>query len=341
MSHFNSPGELLNYVKIAEAKSFLGKIPDAEFQRISARQLEELDATLPNGDPYDWLVEQLMAEALHTLSPAQRADFQAHVAAGCLDHASFNARIISDRHANYAIILNKGLMLLLNKFLKLVAAAKEPSDVIYCNRGDYSTFASEDYLSMGDEVMACYAKTGEPKGPRIKFRVNSECAVFVAINLRWVELFIFCHELGHYINGDLQDSSKFVSWELDKSISAFYNSSSHECEFAADRFAFRQLLGIAARDTPSLPSLALVAPLVLIFDILRSVSDRESYTHPAPSVRLLTLIGEFFGKDAALIVGKSLSDLAVIHEIEAAIGNATVSQLLKRTRPLSRAEHHR
>ena len=222
-------------------------------------------------------------------------------------------------------------MLLMHKFIKLAAAAIEPTAVIYCNRGEPSQFDKAAYLGMIDELLAHYAETGIPLGPRLKFDSGSQAAISASSNLNAVELFVLSHEVGHFINGDLADLNRFAKWSLGEGIGLFRNERLHDCEFAADKFAFEHLMRIMCSKTPELPALSvLCSAAMLTFNLLRGISNQESYSHPAPSVRLVALTKTFFGEAASDLMQRSFAKPALLYELQPIVGNITITEILQR-----------
>lgn len=145
-----------------------------------------------------------------------------------------------------------------------------------------------------------------------------------------MHLFLLGHEVGHYINGDLNDQSHFVrcNWAPDASV--FSANISHEMEFKADKVAFEVVLKSLAALQPDFPARrALDLSVTLFFNFVREISNSGSETHPRSSDRLLAVTHEFFGNDAASLMKKSFNDLSFIKAFQAQVGNQTVADILK------------
>ena len=331
MKTFASPEEFLAHIRAVEASALpRSHHRDEMFRQIHEEQLKVSNETHPPGSElFDHIVADRMAEIERTLRDDQRVFVRKAIAAGSLEHATVNAQILRNSDRHYAIVVNHDLIVLLNKFIKLVAAAKDPTTVIYCNRGNPGTFSGAAYVKMADEILAHYAQTGIPLRPRIKFDLNSQSYRFSVSALRSVELFILAHEVGHFINGDLEAEQSFVRWNLDGDVLVFIGSRRHRCEFCADRFAFETSLRI--EKTCSLEGTAadvLFGFATLTFNFLRGISDRESYSHPSPSSRLLTIVGDFFGDDIAKLIEQSFGNPALVTEVRNRIGNVSIEKLL-------------
>lgn len=329
MNAFSSAAEFLRYIKKVEASALPRMAdPDVEFQKIHQEETKDMpEEILGREEPFDWLVETLFQEIENAASGTIRAEIQERVAAGCLEHESVNAQILRSKDGYYAIVLNKGLMMLVNKFIKLIAAASEPEAVIYCNRG--VAFSKQEYIQMGAEVLKHYAKHGVPAGPRLKLRADSRARGFLEVSLRWIELFILAHEVGHFANGDLANLKSFSPWHL-ADISVFNGEQSHREEFDADRFAFATVMRITAASTPTFPAIqVLLGAATLTFNVLRGISDRESYSHPAASARLLAITREFFGPKPADAMEASFASPRLVEDVRKAVGNVSVSALIR------------
>jgi len=331
MTHFSNPQEFLDHVRVVESKVVPKTNIDQKFQQIQDEQMKEGGITLPlNTDSYDLIVGNVVKEIVGALPSGQQKRFEKSVAAGCLEHPSVNAQILRSPDDRYAIVLNKGLLILLNKFMKLIAAGREPEAVIYCNRGEPSQFDYLAYQEMADEILSQYAETGIPAGPRIKFDLDSEAAALASGHIHMTELFIFSHEIGHFFNGDLANHNCFTKWHVCEEIDIFRNEKCHQMEFAADRFAFEHVMRVISSTTPELPAFSAFSSAILSFNFLRGIANRESYSHPAPSVRLIALTKEFFGEDAANSMERSFLNPRILLEIQAASGKPSVTELLQR-----------
>lgn len=329
--HFSNPQEFLDHVKAMESKVIPKTGFDEKFQQIQDEQMKESGVALPpNTDPYDLIVGNVMKEIAETMPLVQRKRLEELVAVGCLEHPYVNAQILRSPDGRYAIVLNKGLLILLNKFMKLIAAAREPKAVIYCNRGNPSQFDCSAYQEIADEILVRYAETGIPAGPRIKFDLKSEAAALASGHIHLAELFILSHEIGHFFNGDLSDHNCFRKWQLCEEIDIFKNEKSHRMEYAADRFAFEHVMRVISSTTPNLPAFSVFSSAILSFNFLRGIMNRESYSHPAPGVRLVALTKEFFGGDAGDLMERSFLKPSILLEIPAVSGNPSVAELLLR-----------
>jgi hypothetical protein len=328
MNSFNNADEFLNHIKQEEARPLPRmRDPDAEFQRIHAEQTKDFPAEILSRDePFDWLVEQLVIDLQPALSDAQRAELRNRVAIGCLEHEEVNARILRSEDGYCAIVLNKGLFVLVNKFVKVIAAAREPSAVIYCNRGPGLPRA--DYIAMGDEILHHYSLTGVPLGPRLKLQMNSAAMAFVNYALQAVELFILAHEVGHFFNGDLDRAQNYL--HLDSfDASMFVGPASHKREFLADEFAFRSVMRVMSKTVPALPAVeVLLGSATITFNILRGIANRDSYSHPAASRRLLTIVKTFFGDKAAEIMEASFLAPKLVDDIRTHVGRVSVAEMV-------------
>jgi hypothetical protein len=219
---------------------------------------------------------------------------------------------------------------MVNHYIKLIAAALNPSAVKYCNGIVLGKLTRADYVRMSTQMLVQYAATGEPRGPDLKIAIDTEAMAFVDNALQAMHLFLVAHEVGHFLNGDLEDEAYFSKchWSADTSI--FGAEVSHRMEFQADKIAFELVLRAFAAREPEYPArLAFDLSVTLFFNFVREISNRGSITHPRPSDRILAITKEFFGDEEANIMEKSFRDLSYLEVFQRNVAGRKVAEVLK------------
>ncbi len=209
----------------------------------------------------------------------------------------------------YSIIFNFGLYIYLNKNLKLLHATHKPNDVMFCNRIEKKEYSGEIFHEFRDELCKIYKGAGRVLGAIVL--LNPEVTI-VGKQLYFIELFILCHELGHFFNGDLEDKTTTVSLYENSEEQILNEKNSNLKEFKADIKGFQLVLKILIKKhklgkNPVPPHLIL-SILIINFNILTELAPKESKTHPYPINRLLNIVDLFYGKDAADFILKTYEE---------------------------------
>jgi Zn-dependent protease with chaperone function len=180
----------------------------------------------------------------------------------------------------YALVIHHGLMNLLHKYTKLVVAAHDPSQVVYCNRKDPASLTPAELLGWADELGPNYLATGATRGVMLKLSDRAMTAVSPIVRL--AETFVLGHEAGHYLAGHLEDDTRFSADEEVPWLEVFAENERHEDEFEADAYGFE----IMKACSPSAPAETVHAALVGAFSMMGLIGgDVATASHPASSKR--------------------------------------------------------
>lgn len=132
----------------------------------------------------------------------------------------------------------------------------------------------------------------------IKLEESNEGLGTVAHHLRIAELFIICHELGHFLNGDLDKDEYFSAYLNIDWVQKFTGTTGHEQEYSADTTGYDLLRRVVTRDYPHLPERAPLQSIVLLFCLLSLICGGEpSPSHPSTKERALHIARTFFGTE--------------------------------------------
>ena len=302
---FSSPGEYLEYLQGVYEKAYPASIQDAEFAQITITQLDEYGLALSELGQYGGLrlaVEGLKSDLLQSLGTLDRERVVSDVAIGLLADGQANAFIARSPDGKHAIVLCSGFMLLLHKYLKLIRASVTPANVVYCNRKPASELTKMDLHSYIVDLVLIYKALGVPSGPMIKLSDNA--MIEHAFVLTLGELFVLCHELGHFLNGDLEDQSAYSALPHNAEGQRFDENRNHEIEHRADVTGFglyRASLKSRGFDASSIEWLK---PIVATFNLLYAIGGGASSTHPHPYDRVRRIVDHHFG----LELGAKMSD---------------------------------
>ena len=324
-------GEFLQRLKATEASPFTRPAPSQQFSDIHAQELAKYG--LREVDPEKWFDDHfkgLLHRVADTLPEATRSDLLDSVAVGCVDSRQVNACIIrGERGPCYAILVNRALLTMLNHHIKLIAAANYPSSVLHFDGYPTGALPAAVYTKVSTAILQRYGATGKPVGPELKLALDSPAMELVEEALIALHAFVLGHEVGHYINGDLDSEANFAESNDIPFGPVFGTNVSHTMEFAADRFAFETVLRMLRMRDVNMPARRVLdLSVTLFFNFLREISNRGSESHPKPSDRILSVTREFFGGEAAHLMEASFNDLSAIAAFRDHVGSTTVSELL-------------
>ena len=234
-------------------------------------------------------IDRLWDDLLRGIDENQRQIFQKKIAIGVLDSGSVNAGIYRPHNQDiYAIFLNLGLIQLWSLFSKLRESYLRPNYVTYCTRGDPQKLTKSDFKKFIDELLTNYTIDGYPNGVKVHLAKERNSAISWQIGT--VELFVLCHEIGHFLNGDLQPVENFDA--LNAGLK-YRDGTSHAKEFEADKTGFALLLRLLnAKRWPSDADQAM-NPLCVFFCMLYTIRQPGPSTHPCQLDRCTLLLNTF------------------------------------------------
>ncbi|MBA4020283.1 MAG: hypothetical protein C0483_24240 [Pirellula sp.] len=298
---FSTPEDFLSQLQTEYAESALEGAPDSEFMARTQADLNALDNTVT------YTAEQLRSMAVvgaqlkehvyGSLAADMAARIVPNIAVGILDTGEANAAIFKSPDGKYAILLNNGLLLLLNKFVKLMIAWEDPGRVIYCNRKPAEELTVGELREFLPELVETYKQYGAPHGAMLKlapYVVGRQSSL-----LHLMELFIVCHELGHFLNGDLDNESDFCVVEDRPWLRKFEENKDHAIEYAADATGFQLLQTVLQAIPGNFSPLNGLQAIILLFNLFFLLTEDESPSHPNPRTRSVRIARQFFGESFA------------------------------------------
>jgi hypothetical protein len=212
-THFSTAAEYLAHLQELYTRRYSSGTPvDAEFQRLTEESLSARGIELPH-HPVSGIgsvVENIWRDILNALEKSVRDVTKPCIAAGVVENGKANAFIVKSPDGKYAIIFNSGLGIFLHKLFKITSGCVEPQSVTYCNRKSANLLTRGDMRAYLDEYINYYRENGVPRGPLIK--LTQKASATAALQLNASELFILCHELGHFLNGDLDNECLYSAF---------------------------------------------------------------------------------------------------------------------------------
>jgi hypothetical protein len=137
-------------------------------------------------------------------------------------------------------------------------------------------------------------------------RLSPAAQVFHAVQLQSAELFVLCHELGHFLNGDLEEPGHFKPFDGHESVQEYEENQDHEREYGADATGFRLLMAAQGSSGPA--AIRLLQPIISLFNLFYLLGSRSSATHPHPLERSIRITERFFGRERAETLRRSYDD---------------------------------
>jgi hypothetical protein len=285
-----TPAEYLEQVREAYARLDRDPDPDRELLELTRVDLEKRGLELPDPDEaYGVVVAAISDEIVAACSETWSVDLSERCAIGPLRHPAVNARCFKSPDGVYALVIHHGLMNLLHKYTKLVVAAHDPAQVVYCNRKDPASLTPAELLEWADELGVNYLATGATRGAMLKLSDRAMAAVSPIVHL--AETFVLGHEAGHYLAGHLEDAARFSADKEVRWLEVFAENERQEDEFEADAYGFE----IMRACSPSAPPETVHAAVVGAFSMMELIGgDVATVSHPASSKRYQR-IAERFG----------------------------------------------
>jgi len=319
-NEFTSPDDFLEYLKIEFANPITpGGGDSGEFERTTMRQLKE---HVPSSEwseqdvrNYAPVIDFLVNKILLTLPESLRQRVTSSVAIGALHTGEVNAMCVKSPDKKYAILMNYGTMNLLHKYYKLMFGSFDPRAVTYCNRKDATELTTDDLRAYAKELIQSYTAHRVPYGAMIKLDPASPLAVSDAMFLTVSELFIICHELGHFLNGDLDRDENFSLLNRDSWLKRFNDNKKLDVEYKADITGYKLLEQILEKQLGLQDKRFTLLSVMTLFDVLYLISGGKSSSHPNPLNRTLNISEHFYGAQLTEAIKQSYDDPDVLSAV--------------------------
>jgi hypothetical protein len=299
-THFSTAAEYLAHLQELYTRRYSSGTPvDAEFQRLTEESLSARGIELPH-HPVSGIgsvVENIWRDILNALEKSVRDVTKPCIAAGVVENGKANAFIVKSPDGKYAIIFNSGLGIFLHKLFKITSGCVEPQSVTYCNRKSANLLTRGDMRAYLDEYINYYRENGVPRGPLIK--LTQKASATAALQLNASELFILCHELGHFLNGDLDNECLYSALPKGMPGSVYQENKNHGIEYEADSTGFGIYRKVLSRTVGEIRDELYVILLIGMFDAIYLISEGATHSHPHPYDRIIRLAQVHFNSELA------------------------------------------
>ncbi|PXX98808.1 hypothetical protein DF185_15640 [Marinifilum breve] len=293
-----------------------GSVRSDEFSKLTRVEIQNFESSIK--EKYknykvedDHLVTDLFNDVLSILTPTER-DSLTNVAFGKIYNTKMNAFCAKSQDGldNYCIVINEGLLMLLHKYGKLAVARENPENVSFCNRGKTSDFTSETYESWANELINNYKYYKAPVGAMLKLK--PEGTAQHAFSLHFQELFVLCHELGHFLNKDLENKEN-LTYLIASEAEVIEENKYHQIEFNADLYAF-DLVSRVAKHKYNINSKYILPFIIILFDTMAMINPNQGKKHPGAINRIMNIVENHWGKDIADEYLKTYEDVTTIND---------------------------
>lgn len=306
---FSTPTAYLEHLQVLYAREYPSGTPDDAFRRKVDSDLAKFDLSIESMGPFGGLrlaLRDVTKELFRSMDNEAVDKLSADVAIGVLPTGEANAFIARSPCGKYAVLVCSGLMLLLHKYLKLVRAFVTPEEIVHCNRKSASEVTKSDVDHYIHELIGNHHHYGVPYGPMIRLSGRASKEHSILLNL--AELFIVCHELGHYYNGDLFELSAYSNLIAGAAGKRYIENTDHEVEYSADVAGYGLYLTCLEVRGISMPSLEVLKPVLATFNLLYALAGGESSTHPHPYDRAVRIACHHYGNEQGERLAAALQD---------------------------------
>lgn len=313
MASFSTPGSYLAHLQAIHARHCLTGSADEVFATITRNQVAEAQlppSILGQSEGLRLALSEVTAEIHSAMDRDMAQRVATDIAIGVLPSGKADAFISRSSDGRYAVLFSAGLMLLLHKYFKLVRGFVTPSEVVYCNRKSASDLTKEDLGRYVEELIAIHRECDVPNGPMVK--LSDRAMAEHSFVLHHAELFIVCHELGHYFNGDLDDQDAYAMGAPGADGRRYVENQNHEIEHLADIAGFRVYLACLLKYGVAPESLEVLKPLLATFNLLYALAGGASSTHPHPYDRVVRIVEHHYGEETAASMAAALADPSLL-----------------------------
>lgn len=305
-----SPQELLEKIQLQLGRNIPTKIPfeNEEYQLHFEKKVDDMGV---KPEMYEKGLDNLIQgfwDDIEMLDEHEVKIIKEKIAIGNAKIDSIRAQLVMVDNF-YAIVFNFGLYIYINKNLKLLYASQKPDDVMFCNRIEKEQYSSEIFREFRDELSHIYKGARRVLGTLIILKPEVK---LIEVQLYFIELFILCHELGHFFNGDLEDKNATTSLYENSDEKILNNENSYLKEINADLKGFQLLVKILINKNKLgkniMPPELILPTLITNFDIFAELAPEESESHPHPINRLLNIIDVYYGNDVTQFIIKTYEE---------------------------------
>jgi hypothetical protein len=298
---FESSKEFAHYIKAREHE-YAAEAEDIEerldvLRKRYPREIEESGVNLPKEytptkTKYEDAVYDLVQEFYETLTVSVRDKFLNRFYFTTIDNRYARANIRRSNDGKfYGVFVNSNLITGFHKLGKLQISIFFPQAVDSCSRYPGQKVSRKQMIEIYSEVYLHFSETKIALGPLVILREPFNRAHLY--NLKLQEQLIIFHEIGHFLNGDLESNQE------NREVFDGYQNASHQREHLADVIGFglllrqleyHKLLDIRMRYT-------LLLAVINVYKVLYILQGIETEDYPHPLDRMATFIANFYGKE--------------------------------------------
>lgn len=256
---------------------------------------------------FEFWLHELITLIESALSSSELLAVRESLAIGTLKRRDFNAMCIKSLDGWHAIVINYGLFMYLNLFSRLSEAVRDPACVTYCDFGNKATLKSADYQGYLEYTVQQYAEHRTVYGPKIK--LNKDGALMVGVHLLIGELLVLGHELGHFLNGDLEDKNNLEPHHEFTDVQMLVEDKDRVIEMRADIKGYALMKDCMEKNMPETAKQAMLFNGLMSFmDAMYFVTLDKGRSHPTTIERTVGIAKHFYGQRIADIAARSFED---------------------------------
>jgi hypothetical protein len=297
--YFQDARAFANHIR--EREHEYGAEPDDIEERQAAlreRYAQEIEETgydpfkdfSPTNTAYQEVLTAIGDEFVKFLPEAVREEFLERFYFSTIDNRHLKANIRRSNDGRfYAVFVNSILVTAMTRLFKLELAIKNPEQVHSCSRHPGAKLTSKQFREIYQEVLAHFHETKLPLGPQVLLEEPLNSAHVIMLGVK--ERLIVFHEIGHFLNGDLEDNCE------EKELLSPYPNLCYQREHLADLIGFGLLLR-QFKVEGKLTMLNRYQALLAVVDLQQLqhiIQGIETEKYPHPLNRMSHVIAYFFG----------------------------------------------
>lgn len=202
-----------------------------------------------------------------------------------------NAACFRSDEGYYAIVVNDGLRLLIINWMKLSMASLHPDAVVRSQFGDPRQLEAGHYYFYQRGMMYGYRVQGSTRP--IELELNERARNTVASLAEVVDFFVVGHELGHLLNGDLDETAAFRPFSGRSDLESYVEWSVAQREYRADATAVDLIMDLPPlRGVPPLQLEMVLSGVGAAFSVLGQFEEsvESGSSHPDATKRLKKVV---------------------------------------------------
>lgn len=275
-------------------------------KNVYSKEIQEAGIEFPkNFTPvetmYQDVVKSLVREFYDTLPKAVKTQFSKRFYFSTIDNRYPRASIRRSNNGKfYAVFINSNLITGFHRLGKLEISMFFPEAVHYCSRFPGQEVSRRQMIEVYAEVAAHFSETKIALGPLVILKEPYKTAHAFSLTLQ--EQLIIFHEIGHFLNGDLEPNQE------NREVFDNFPNASHQRESLADIIGF----GLLIRQLQSKEELTremryiILLAVINLYKVQYLLQGIETEDYPHPLDRMGTVINKFYGPAIEEWVGEAI-----------------------------------